>query len=175
VVAEATWLLAHFTKFQPIHRLLGARTGFGSCGIFGVDGRRFGLGRHTVSFVDVSNVVAIQDEGEPFSLSPASWLSPDQDDIITSVSSTAAEPIHSHPTPPTSHESFTSTAGNSKAKSEVTLRTPSSTQKPRATMKRTFQDVFAEGSVKDHEMLVHLGTQMSPAPGNCSGTAVGPG
>ena len=26
-------------------------------------------------------------------------------------------------------------------------------------MKRTFQDVFAEGSVKDHEMLVRLGTQ----------------
>ena len=160
------WLRLHgywctFTKFQSIHRHLRPRTGFGSCCTFGTDGRtwRFGLGRHTVSFADVSNVVTIQDKGELFSPSTPLWLSPDQDNIFTLVSSTPAEPTHSHPNPPTAHESFMSTAGNSKVKTGVTSRTPSSSQKSKVTMKRTFQDAFAEGSVKDAQMLEHLGTQ----------------
>ena len=42
---------------------------------------------------------------------------------------------------------------------EATSKVPSSTQKSRATMKHTFQDVFTEGSVKENKMLKHLGTQ----------------
>jgi hypothetical protein len=38
-------------------------------------------------------------------------------------------------------------------------KVPSSTQKSRATTKRTFQDVFAEGSAKENQMLERLGTQ----------------
>jgi len=41
----------------------------------------------------------------------------------------------------------------------VTSKTPSTTQKPRATTKCTFQELFAEGSAKDNQMLERLGTQ----------------
>jgi hypothetical protein len=119
------------------------------------------VGTHTL-FVDVTNVVAIQDEGEPLTPSTTSWPSLDQDDGIASVSATpadSAEPMHPHPDSPTAPESFISTTGNSKVKTEATSKTPSSTQKSRATMKRNFQDVFAEGSVKDSQLVERLGTQ----------------
>jgi len=66
---------------------------------------------------------------------------------------------HSHLNPPTVCEPFTSTTSDSKAKTGATSKTPSTTQKPRATTKRTFQELFAEGSAKDNQMLERLGTQ----------------
>src|SRR5712675_651970 len=66
---------------------------------------------------------------------------------------------HSHSNPPTVCKPFTSTTSNSKAKTGATSKTPSTTQKPRATMKHTFQELFTEGSVKDNQMLERLGTQ----------------
>jgi len=50
-----------------------------------------------------------------------------------------------------------STTGSGKVKADA--KPLSGTQKSRATTKRAFQDVFAEGSVKENEMLERLGTQ----------------
>src|SRR5712672_2541219 len=50
-----------------------------------------------------------------------------------------------------------STTGSGKVKADA--KPLSGTQKSRATTKCAFQDVFAEGSVKENEMLECLGTQ----------------
>jgi len=56
---------------------------------------------------------------------------------------------------------FTSIAGSSKLKSEVGLKPSSraSTPKSKSLLKRTLQDAFAEGSVRDAEIMERLGTQ----------------
>jgi hypothetical protein len=109
--------------------------------------------------VDVTNVIAIQDDGEFPSPATTSWPSLDLNDPIISSASTPAEPTHSHPTPPTASEPLTSTAGNTNVKAEVTSKMPFGTQKSRAATKRTFQDVFTDGSAKDNQVLERLGTQ----------------
>jgi hypothetical protein len=83
-------------------------------------------------------------------------LSQHQGDVITSVGTTSAEP---HLSPPTAPKSFTT--GSNKVETEDTPKTLSNTQKSRGTMKRTFQDVFAEGSVRDDhwQMLERLETE----------------
>ncbi|KAH9952702.1 hypothetical protein BGW80DRAFT_1469404 [Lactifluus volemus] len=95
------------------------------------------------------------DEGEFSSMCTTLWSSPDHDDVIALVSST---PAHSHHDPP-AHEPSTSTASSSRVKTEAMSKVPSSTQKSRAMTKCTFQDVFAEESAKENQMLEHLGTQ----------------
>lgn len=106
-------------------------------------------------FVDVTNVVFIQDPSEPFSPYTPSWPSLDQGDAITSVSPSPSAPTLSHSNTPTPSEP--SSAGTGMVKAEAKLS--SSTQKSRGMMKRTLQDVFAEGSAKENEMLECLRMQ----------------
>jgi hypothetical protein len=69
-------------------------------------------------------------------------------DLNSSTSSTSITP-------------FTSIAGSSKLKSKVGLKPSSwaSTPKSKSLLKCTLQDVFAEGSVRDAEVMECLGTQ----------------
>ena len=78
-------------------------------------------------------------------------ITPDDDDATHSAIATPTTPL----TP------FTSVAGSSKVKAEAPSKTPSqaSTPKSRQISKCTLQDVFAEGTAKDNQLLERLGTQ----------------
>jgi hypothetical protein len=102
--------------------------------------------------MDVTDIVAIQDEGVS-SLQTPSWASPDLDNVNFSVASTPANSNYNSPT------ACASTVGNSRVTTDARSRTPSSTQKSRATTKHTIQDMFTEGSAKENEILDHLWTQ----------------
>jgi hypothetical protein len=84
-------------------------------------------------------------QGEGGSNMPATL---DGDSVFCSTSSIPATPL-------------TSSVDSSKVKYEAVSKTPSraSTPKSRSMLKRTLQDAFAEGSVKENQMLERLGTQ----------------
>jgi hypothetical protein len=96
-----------------------------------------------VSFLDAIDLMFVQGEGG--SDMPATL---DSDDVFRSASSTSATPL-------------TSSVDSSKVKYDSVSKTPSraSTPKSRSMLKRTLQDAFAEGSVKENQILECLGTQ----------------
>jgi hypothetical protein len=108
-----------------------------------------GLGLVCVQFLLWMELTSlpVQDEGDSYSLLPT----PNDDDVLRSAGSTSVTPF----TP------CTSIVGSDKVKAEAASMTPSraSTPKSRSISKRTLQEAFAEGSVKENQILECLGTQ----------------
>ena len=96
-----------------------------------------------VSFLDAIDFMFVQGEG-----GSDMSATPNGDSVFCSPS-------------PSSATSLTSSVDSSRVKYKAASKTPSraGTPKPRSMLKRTLQDAFAKGSVKENEMLECLGTQ----------------